>query len=117
MPPPADRTAIISVNFDLDGHRIRPEYYASLDAVAAAMLSQQLAGYTFIVDGHTDVSGRLGYNLALSLLRAQAVVDYLSARGVPREVLRPQGFGPLNLLDPGDPYNPDNRRVEVTSVR
>ncbi len=113
----ADRTAVIAVNFDLDSHRIRPEYYPALDSVAAAMLSQQLAGYTFDVDGHTDLSGRLAYNIALSVLRAQAVVDYLASRGVPRQILRPQGFGPLTLLNPANPFGPENRRVEVTSIR
>lgn len=112
-----DRTAVIAVNFDLDSHRIRPEYYPALDSVAAAILSQQLTGYSFDVDGHTDLSGRLAYNIALSVLRAQAVVDYLAARGVPRQIMRPQGFGPLNLLNPGNPFGAENRRVEVTSIR
>ena len=112
-----DRTIIVAVNFDLNSHRIRPEYYPTLDAIAAAMVSQQLAGDHFDVDGHTDLTGRLAYNIALSQLRAQAVVDYLVARGVPPYILRPQGFGPLNLLNPGDPFGAENRRVEVTSIR
>lgn len=113
----ADRTIIIAVNFDLDSHRIRPEYYPALDSVAAAMMSPQLAGYTFDVDGHTDLSGRLSYNIALSVLRAQAVVEYLASRGVSLQALHPQGFGPLNLLNAGNPFGPENRRVEVTSIR
>ena len=112
-----DRTIIVAVNFDLNSHRIRPEYYALLDSIAAAMLSQQLAGDHFDVDGHTDLSGRLAYNIALSNLRAQAVVDYLVARGVSPYLLRAQGFGPLNLLNPGNPFGAENRRVEVTSIR
>ena len=112
-----DRTIIVAVNFDLDSHRIGPEYYYTLDAVAAAMLSPALAGYTFEIDGHTDLSGRLAYNIALSYLRAQAVIDYLAARGVPREIMRPQGFGPLELLNPANPFGRENRRVEVTSIR
>ena len=112
-----DRTIIVAVNFDLNSHRIRPEYFQTLDAIAAAMLSQQLAGDHFDVDGHTDLSGRLAYNIALSNLRAQAVVDYLVSRGVSPYLLRPQGFGPLNLLNPGNPFGAENRRVEVTSIR
>ena len=112
-----DRTAVISVMFDFDSHRIRPDYYGALDAVAGAMLSDQLAGLTFDVSGHTDRAGRFAYNVALSVLRARAVVGYLVARGVPRGRLRAQGFGYLAPLDPGDPYNPANRRVEVTSIR
>lgn len=112
-----DRTIIVAVEFDLNSHRIRPEYFQTLDAIAVAMLSQQLAGYRFDVDGHTDLSGRFAYNVALSNLRAQAVVDYLVSRGVSPYVLRPQGFGPLNLLNPANPYGAENRRVEVTSIR
>ena len=51
------------------------------------------------------------------MLRATAVVDYLAARGVPRERMRPQGFGPLQLYDSSDPRSPANRRVEVVALR
>jgi outer membrane protein OmpA-like peptidoglycan-associated protein len=118
-PPPVtpDRTVVIAVNFAFDSHRISPEYYATLDALAGAMTNQLLSGYHFDIDGHTDLSGRLGYNIALSQLRALAVANYLAARGVPRESMHVQGFGPLHLLDPVNPFSPANRRVEVTSIR
>ena len=112
-----DRTAVISVMFDFDSHRIRPEFYSALDAVAAAMTSQELAGQTFEISGHTDRSGRLAYNVALSRLRAQAVRDHLVARGVPPSLMQAQGFGYLTPLDPSHPYSAANRRVEVTSIR
>ena len=112
-----DRTAVISVNFNFDSHTIRPEYYPALDAVAQALVSQQLAGYSFEITGHTDRAGRFAYNIALSVLRARAVVDYLAARGVDPSRMRAQGFGYLAPLDPGSPYSPVNRRVEVTSIR
>ena len=112
-----DRTMIISVNFDFDSHRIRPEYFHDLDAVADGMASPQLGGYSFDVSGHTDRAGRFAYNVALSLLRARAVVNYLALRGVARERMRAQGFGYLAPLDPSNPYGAVNRRVEVTSIR
>ena len=111
-----DRTTIVAVSFQFDSHTIDPAYYGSLDQLAAAMISQRLAGVHFDIDGHTDIIGRLGYNIALSVLRAQAVVDYLVSRGVPRESMIVQGFGPLHLLDPSNPASPSNRRVEVTSL-
>ena len=77
----------------------------------------QLYGLMFEVNGHTDVSGRLGYNISLSMLRASAVVDYLAARGVPRERMRPQGFGPLQPFDPYNLFSPANRRVEIVALR
>ncbi len=120
-PPPVatepDRTTIVAVNFGFDSHTIQPQSYAALDAIAAGMTNQRLAGYHFDVDGHTDIIGRLGYNIALSMLRANAVAEYLAARGVPRDSMHIQGFGPLRLFDPANPASPLNRRVEITSIR
>jgi OOP family OmpA-OmpF porin len=119
-PPPAttpDRTIVTRVNFDFDSHTIRPESYGDLDLLAGALVSQRLAGYHFDVDGHTDIVGRLGYNVTLSNLRAAAVVDYLTARNVPRDSMYAQGFGNLRLLDPTNPAGATNRRVEITSIQ
>lgn len=112
-----ERGIVLAVNFDFDSYRIRPESYAVLDNTAIAMGDPRFYGYTFEVNGHTDVTGRFGYNVGLSQLRAAAVVDYLGARGVPRERMRPQGFGPLQLFDPSRPRSAVNRRVEIIAVR
>ncbi len=108
-----ERRVVANVNFDFDSSRIRPESYVVLDNASIALGDPRLNGLRFDIDGHTDVIGRLGYNIALSSLRADAVVDYLAARGVPRDRMRPQGFGPLQLLDPYNPASPTNRRVEI----
>jgi outer membrane protein OmpA-like peptidoglycan-associated protein len=71
----------------------------------------------YLVQGHTDVTGRLGLNMSLSKLRAAAVVDYLVSRGVDRSVLQSEGFGPLRLADPQNPKSPSNRRVEIVAYR
>lgn len=112
-----ERRVIANVDFDFDSARIRPESYAVLDNTAAAMGDPRLNGLRFDINGHTDVTGRLGYNVALSTLRAEAVVDYLVARGVPRDRMHPQGFGPLQLLDSYNPSSPINRRVEIVATR
>ncbi|MGI4802825.1 MAG: hypothetical protein ACRYG8_54100, partial [Janthinobacterium lividum] len=54
-------------------------------------------GLRFDINGHTDVVGRLGYHVVLSMLLAQAVVDYQASRGVPRFRMQPQGFGPRSF--------------------
>ena len=105
------------MNFDFDSYRIRPESFALLDNAAVALNDPQLYGLMFEVNGHTDISGRLGYNISLSMLRAAAVVDYLTARGVPRERMRPQGFGPLQPYDAYNLRSPANRRVEIVALR
>jgi outer membrane protein OmpA-like peptidoglycan-associated protein len=117
VPTTPDRIVMLTVNFNFDSYAIRSESYALLDNVAMALNDRRLAGYHFDINGHTDIIGRLAYNIALSQLRAGAVASYLAARGVPRETMHVQGFGPLNLLDPGNPAGPANRRVEIVSVR
>jgi outer membrane protein OmpA-like peptidoglycan-associated protein len=122
-PPPApsvatvpDRRLLLTINFDFDSHTIRPTSYPQLDYVAVALNDERLRGVRFDINGHTDIIGRLGYNIALSQLRADAVMDYLMARGVPPDVMHPQGFGPLALLDKVNPTNPANRRVEIVAI-
>ncbi len=115
--PVFERRIVSAVNFDFDSYRIRGESYALLDNAAVALNDPQLYGLHFEINGHTDITGRLGYNIALSMLRATAVVDYLSARGVPRERMRAQGFGPLQPFDAYNLRSPANRRVEIVALR
>lgn len=65
--------------------------------------------------GHTDNVGDATSNRALSLSRAQAVVDWLSQHGVARERLKASGFGPDKPIAPNT--TPEgrakNRRVEM----
>jgi outer membrane protein OmpA-like peptidoglycan-associated protein len=118
VPPPAvlDRRVILTANFDLNSYRLRPESRTLLDNVAAGLLDPRLAGSRFEINGHTDLSGRLGYNLGLSMMRAGAVMDHLATRGVPAERMRPQGFGPLHLIEPERPFGAANRRVEIVAT-
>ncbi len=115
--PMFERRIVSAVNFDFDSYRIRGDSYALLDNAAIAMNDPQLGGLQFEINGHTDVTGRLGYNISLSMLRATAVVDYLAARGVARERMRAQGFGPLQPFDAYNPSSPVNRRVEIVALR
>lgn len=115
--PAFERRIIGAVNFDFDSYRIRPDSYLLLDNIAVALNDPALVGLRFEVNGHTDVSGRLGYNISLSGLRANSAVDYLASRGVPRERMRAQGFGPLQPFDSFNLRSPANRRVEVVALR
>lgn len=115
--PMFERRIISAVNFDFDSYRVRPDSYGLLDNAAVALNDPQLGGLHFEINGHTDITGRLGYNIGLSMLRATAVVDYLAARGVPRERMRAQGFGPLQPFDPYNLRSPANRRVEIVALR
>lgn len=110
------RGVVLRVPFAFNAYTIREEDKPTLDNLAAALADPRLAGFVFEINGHTDITGRLGYNIALSELRAAAIVDYLAAHGVDRARLSRQGFGPLQLLDPAHPRADVNRRVEVFAV-
>lgn len=49
---------------------------------------------TVIIEGHTDSTGALQYNMALSKKRAELVADYLIERGVDSDVIITKGLGP-----------------------
>ncbi len=110
------RGVVLTVNFDLNSYAIRPDAREVLEPLAQALADPVLEGFTYDVNGHTDSTGRLGRNMALSDLRAASVVDFLAERGVDRQRMRPQGFGPLQPLTPATPRAAANRRVEVFAV-
>jgi outer membrane protein OmpA-like peptidoglycan-associated protein len=69
----------------------------------------------FSVTGHTDTSGAVEYNLALSLRRANSVKDALVARGVPDGNVSVAGRGESELAVPtGDGVREQaNRRAVI----
>ena len=79
--------------------------------------SGDLRGRTFLVAGHTDLSGSRDHNLDLSFARAAAVRDHL-LRNWPIEPrsLFVAGFGPDYLRTPDRPYDAVNRRVEIVAL-
>ncbi|MBL7715647.1 MAG: OmpA family protein [Bdellovibrionales bacterium] len=64
-----------------------------LDEVASVMKVNSAAFKRIRIEGHTDERGGDQLNLRLSLQRAQAVKEYLSSRGVKRDVLSALGYG------------------------
>ena len=85
--------------------------------MAVAMNSPQLAAYRFRLEGHTDVTGRPDYNLALSQKRAESVRAYLIEKfSVAAVRLEAVGRGETELLDPADPASPVNRRVKIVNL-
>lgn len=67
------------------------------------------------IQGHTDDQGDDAYHLAQSQRRADAVVDWLVARGIEAARLRPVGRGEANPVVSNDSADGCalNRRVEV----
>lgn len=68
-----------------------------------------------IVEGHTDNTGAVDYNLELSVLRAMSVTKYLSVNGVLPMRITASGKGMHHPIVPNttDEGKAKNRRVEV----
>jgi OmpA-OmpF porin, OOP family len=80
--------------------------------------SDQLAGFSFRIEGHADPRGGDEWNQQLSQRRAEAVVGYLIERhGILPERLAPQGKGSSELLDKKNPNALVNRRVTIVTTR
>ncbi|OIP28998.1 MAG: hypothetical protein AUK47_28645 [Deltaproteobacteria bacterium CG2_30_63_29] len=68
------------------------------------------------IEGHTDSVGKAARNKTLSQQRAEAVRDYLVAKGIDESRLDAVGFGQEKPLDPANPKDGSNRRVEFNIV-
>ncbi len=113
---PAPAVAL-DVKFALNSAALTDEAKDTIRRLAAAINSDQLAGYRFRVAGHTDATGRPDYNMALSKRRAEAVRAYLvSDLGVAAKRLQVVGRGQEEPLDPTNPTSSVNRRVQVENL-
>lgn len=104
-----------SINFDTGMDTLRPESHRILGTIAEILRSHREL-QRMRVEGHTDNVGTASYNKDLSRRRASRVVEYLTAHGVTRERLVPEGYGferPVmsNATALG---RAKNRRVEFT---
>ena len=109
----------LTVDFAFGSAALTPQARATLDQLGRALSSQQLAGYHFRIEGHTDTVGSPAYNLKLSKERAKAVVHYLVSKfDVQRARLQAVGMGEAGLLVPTPPQTPEprNRRVQVVNT-
>lgn len=75
-----EREVPTTVLFDFNRYDLSPEARATLDRQAAWI--RQFPEVRFRVYGHTDLVGSNRYNYGLGLRRAQAVVAYLTSRGI-----------------------------------
>jgi outer membrane protein OmpA-like peptidoglycan-associated protein len=113
-PEEREKTSVdLSIQFEFDSAKLLPESKPLLENLAKAINSDKLRGYSFIVEGHTDIVGSVEYNSNLSNRRAIAVLNYLSSLGVSRTRLKALGKGSSDLLFPDRPDSAENRRVRV----
>ncbi|WP_225772175.1 OmpA family protein [Inquilinus sp. Marseille-Q2685] len=101
------------VFFDFDSSHLTPE----ARQVVASAAADALQGRTTRIDvtGHTDRSGSVQYNQALSVRRGESVRRELVADGVADSLIAVRGVGESDpLVPPADGVRePQNRRVEI----
>jgi OOP family OmpA-OmpF porin len=113
--PPTIRLPIF---FEFNSAQLKPEASQLLDKVSAALASGELESFRFSIEGHTDDVGSPEYNSSLSAQRAQAVENYLIAKGVPRSRLGVIGHGEADPVAPNSTEDgrQRNRRVEIINL-
>ncbi len=82
---------IENIFYDFDKAVLRDESKLALDSMV--MLLKDHPNIVIEMASHTDRVGSAKYNQGLSQRRAQSVVDYLIANGIPKERLKPAGYG------------------------
>lgn len=108
-----EQTVVLkTVNFDFGTDRLSTEAKATLDQVAASLLTQP--ALRIEISGHTDSLGPQAYNLTLSQRRVAAVKNYLVAHGVAGDRLSAEGYGEFSPIASNETERgrAQNRRVE-----
>ncbi len=100
-----------NIQFEFDSSAIRTSSYQLLDAMSADLRS---TGSKIVVAGYASSEGTAGYNMVLSLNRANAVKNYLIQSGVNREKITVKAYGETNPIADNSTEEGRilNRRVE-----
>lgn len=106
--------ALYGIYFDFNKSEIKPESESTLKEISNLLFKNpQLSLY---IVGHTDNIGDYSYNMELSRLRAEAVVNILISKfSVNKNRLTAAGIGPLAPISTNDTEEGKarNRRVEL----
>ena len=102
------------VFFTTDQTDLSQTAQATLDKQAAWL--NQYNKYSFTIEGHADERGTREYNFALGSRRAQAVHDYLVAKGISGSRMRTISYGkerPVAVCDDISCWSQNRRAVTV----
>lgn len=107
---------LYGIYFDTDKATLKAESEATLQQVLA--LLQGKPELRIAIAGHTDSQASDAYNLDLSKRRAQAVVKWLTDKGIAAARLEAQGFGETQPVADNDSAagRALNRRVEIRDL-
>ena len=108
--------AVYGIHFDTGKADILPDSQSTLNEIVKLM--QQDAALRLRIEGHTDNQGNASANQTLSEKRAQSVVAWLTAHGVPAARLTAKGFGQTKPVadNSTEDGRAKNRRVELAKL-
>jgi outer membrane protein OmpA-like peptidoglycan-associated protein len=111
-------TKPVSINFATASALLGPASIAVINREVVPQL-EIARGMYIRVEGNTDSTGDPAVNQALSQRRAQAIVDYLIMRGVPRNRLVARGNGSSKPVASDDTSQgrAQNRRTDILFIR
>jgi len=106
------KIALRNIFFSTGKSDLRPESNKELDRLVK--LLKDVPRLKIEISGHTDNTGSATLNEKLSQNRAQAVVDYLSGRGISKSRLTAKGYGPTRPIATNNSAEgrQQNRRTE-----
>lgn len=106
-----------NIFYDLNKATLREESRVALDKLAVFLIAN---GVKIELSSHTDSRGSNTYNYDLSQRRAQACVDYLVSKGVPKKSIIAKGYGETRLVNRcrdgvkcSEDEHQENRRTEA----
>lgn len=102
--------------FEFDKSTLLQQSYA--DLMSLYILLRKHPRMKIEIRGHTDGKGNDNYNQRLSEKRAQAVANYLIAKGIPERRIQFKGYGKSLPIDSNDTEEgrANNRRVEFKII-
>ena len=102
------------VFFESDSSELTSQARSTLEKQAQWLRNYR--SYAFTIEGHADERGTREYNIALGARRAQAVRDYLIARGVEASRMRTVSYGkerPVAVCNDISCWSQNRRAVTV----
>jgi outer membrane protein OmpA-like peptidoglycan-associated protein len=107
----------LDIKFGINSAELTPEAKDTIKQLGTAMASDQLSSFHFMLEGHTDSTGRRDHNMELSQRRAESVRNYLvQTYHIAAARLDAVGKGPDAPLDAANPASPVNRRVQIVNL-
>ena len=108
--------AILYINFDIDKATLLADGKEAVDQIVPVLKSNPELKLS--IEGHTDNSGTADKNKALSIARANTVLQSLVQSGISASRLKATGFGSAKPLTANatDADKAKNRRVELVKL-